>query len=75
MTVGSIGEVELGGRQPRGSATKDGEGEVAIGMALMLMGENSRTVTTALKAKLAALGPSLPPGTRIEQCRLRLNEK
>ena len=66
VTVGSIGEVELGGRQPRGSATKDGEGEVAIGMALMLMGENSRTVTTALKAKLAALGPSLPPGTRIE---------
>ena len=66
VTVGSIGDVELGGRQPRGSATKNGEGEVAIGCALMLMGENSRTVTNALKAKLAALGPSLPPGTHIE---------
>jgi cobalt-zinc-cadmium resistance protein CzcA len=66
VTVASIGDVQLGGRLPRGSATKNGEGEVAIGCALMLMGENSRTVTNALKAKLAALGPSLPPGTHIE---------
>jgi cobalt-zinc-cadmium resistance protein CzcA len=33
---------------------------------MMLMGENSRTVTEAVKAKLAAIEPSLPKGTRIE---------
>ena len=66
ITVGSIGDVQLGSRLARGSATKNGQGEVAVGCALMLMGENSRTVTSALKAKLAALGPSLPAGTRIE---------
>ncbi|HEY8076856.1 MAG TPA: CusA/CzcA family heavy metal efflux RND transporter [Labilithrix sp.] len=66
VTVGSVGDVEIGARLPRGSATKDGKGEVVIGCVLMLMGENSRTVTDALKAKLAALGPTLPEGTRIE---------
>jgi cobalt-zinc-cadmium resistance protein CzcA len=32
----------------------------------MLKGENSRTVTEAVKKKLASLEPSLPAGTRIE---------
>ncbi|MFS8071435.1 MAG: efflux RND transporter permease subunit, partial [Byssovorax sp.] len=49
-----------------GAASKDGKGEAVIGVALMLMGENSRTVTEAVKSKLAALAPSLPEGTRIE---------
>ena len=44
----------------------DGQGEVVVGVAMMLMGENSRTVTEAVKAKLAELSPSLPRGTRIE---------
>ena len=30
----------------------DGKGEVVVGVAMMLMGENSRTVTEAVKAKL-----------------------
>ena len=38
----------------------------AIGVSMMLIGENSRTVTQAVKAKLDALRPSLPPGVRIE---------
>jgi hypothetical protein len=37
----------------RGAATQDGEGEVVVGVALMLMGENSRTVTQGIKDKLA----------------------
>ena len=32
----------------------------------MLLGENSRTVTEAVKSRLAAIQPSLPPGTTIE---------
>ncbi|MBS2014460.1 MAG: efflux RND transporter permease subunit [Deltaproteobacteria bacterium] len=66
ITVATVGDVRLGPRLRRGAATKDGEGEVAVGVTLMLMGENSRTVTEAVKAKLAALGPSLPEGLRIE---------
>ncbi len=33
---------------------------------MMLLGENSRTVTGAVKAELAAIEPTLPPGTKIE---------
>jgi cobalt-zinc-cadmium resistance protein CzcA len=66
ITVASVGEVKFGPKLRRGAATQDGEGEVVVGVALMLMGENSRTVTQGIKEKLAALAPTLPPGVRIE---------
>ena len=66
ITIATVGDVRFGPRLRRGAATKDGEGEVAIGVAMMLIGENSRTVTEAVKAKLAAIESSLPKGTRIE---------
>jgi cobalt-zinc-cadmium resistance protein CzcA len=66
ITVASVGEVRFGAKLRRGAATQDGEGEVVVGVAMMLMGENSRTVTEAVKAKLASSKPTLPEGTRIE---------
>ncbi|MFO0667448.1 MAG: CusA/CzcA family heavy metal efflux RND transporter [Polyangiaceae bacterium] len=66
ITVSTVGDVQFGPRLRRGAATKNGQGEVVVGVAMMLLGENSRTVTTAVKAKLAALQPSLPKGTIVE---------
>jgi cobalt-zinc-cadmium resistance protein CzcA len=66
ITIGALGEVRFGGKLRRGAATQDGEGEVVVGVALMLMGENSRVVTQAIKDRLAELQPSLPPGVRVE---------
>ena len=66
ITIATVGEVRFGARLKRGAATKNGEGEVVVGVAMMLLGENSRTVTEAVKAKLKELEPTLPPGTRIE---------
>ena len=66
ITIATVGDVKFGPRLRRGAATRDGEGEVAIGIAMMLIGENSRIVTEAVKAKIAAIEGSLPPGTRIE---------
>jgi cobalt-zinc-cadmium resistance protein CzcA len=66
ITVAAVGDVQFGARLRRGAASKDGQGEVVIGVAMMLKGENARTVTAAVKAKLSALAPSLPAGTRIE---------
>jgi cobalt-zinc-cadmium resistance protein CzcA len=66
ITIATVADVRLGARLRRGAATKDGEGEVAVGVTMMLMGENSLTVTEAVKAKLAALAPSLPEGIRID---------
>jgi heavy metal efflux system protein len=66
ITVSTVGDVEFRPVLKRGATTQDGQGEAVAGIALMLTGENSRTVTLAVKAKLEALKPSLPAGTRIE---------
>jgi cobalt-zinc-cadmium resistance protein CzcA len=66
ITVATVGDVKFGPRLRRGAASKDGKGEVVVGVALMLLGENSRTVTLAVKEKLAALQASLPPGTSVK---------
>jgi len=66
ITVATVGDAQFGPRLRRGAATKDGKGEVVVGITLMLMGENSRTVTNAVKERIALLQPSLPEGTRID---------
>ena len=66
VTVGALGEVGFAARLRRGAATKDGEGEVAVGVALMLMGENSRVVTERVKERVADLAKALPAGVTIE---------
>jgi heavy metal efflux system protein len=66
ITVETVGDVQFGPRLRRGAASKDGQGEVVVGITLMLMGESSHTVTAAVKAKLEALQPSLPEGTKVE---------
>ena len=67
ITIGRVASrVELGSALRRGAASIDGQGEVTVGVVMMLMGANSRTVTEAVKAKIAELSPSLPHGIRIE---------
>jgi cobalt-zinc-cadmium resistance protein CzcA len=66
ITVAMVGEVKFGPRLRRGAASKDAQGEVVVGVALMLLGENSRAVTRAVKAKISAIQPALPAGTKIE---------
>ncbi|WP_368737727.1 hypothetical protein, partial [Salmonella enterica] len=45
ITLEQVGDVQFGPRLRRGAASKNGEGEVVLGVTMMLMGENSRTVT------------------------------
>jgi len=66
ITISNIGEVRFGPRLRRGESSMDGRGEVVVGVAMMLMGQNSRTVTEAVKKKVAVLQSSLPKGVRIE---------
>ncbi len=66
ITVEQVGQVRFGPRLRRGAASMDGKGEVVVGVALMLVGENSRVVTQGVKARLASLAPTLPPGVTIE---------
>ena len=66
ITVGALGEVSFAPRLRRGAATQDGVGEVVVGVALMLMGENSRIVTQRVKERLAEVQKTLPEGVTIE---------
>lgn len=53
--------------QPRlGAVTRDAAGEAVVGVALMLLGENTREVAARVRREVEAIGPSLPPGMTIE---------
>ena len=64
VRVRDLAAVSIGGETRTGSASENGN-EVVVGTALMLIGANSRTVSSAVEAKLGAIRPSLPPGIEV----------
>lgn len=65
VRVSDVAQVEMGQAVRLGAAQENGE-EVVIGTALMLAGENSRTVSQAVGERLKAIAPSLPPGVIVK---------
>ena len=65
IRVGDVANVEIGHEIRRGAVTADGNGEVVYGLGFMLMGENSHEVTNSLKAKMAEIKETLPPGVEV----------
>ena len=65
VTVKDVAKVTIGGEFRRGAASKSGR-EVVIGTALMLAGENSRTVATRVRDKFQEIKDNLPPGIAAE---------
>ena len=61
ITVRDVAEVAFGKQLRTGAATRDGE-ETVLGTAVMLLGENSRTVSYAVSEKLAEINKTLPEG-------------
>src|SRR5258706_14272998 len=61
VLVKDVANVRIGGHLRRGAASKN-RYEVGVGTALMLAGENSRTVARAVGVKLEEIGGNLPPG-------------
>ncbi|MBN8457347.1 MAG: efflux RND transporter permease subunit [Verrucomicrobia bacterium] len=66
IRVADIAEVRIGHEIRRGAVTANGQGEVVLGLAFMLMGENAQEVTSALKERLDEIRPSLPDGVHLE---------
>lgn len=56
-----IATIGIGKELRTGSASENGE-EVVVGTALMLIGENSRTVSEAVDVKITEVNKSLPAG-------------
>lgn len=61
ISIRDIAEVGIGKELRSGSASENGR-EVVIGTAMMLIGENSRTVAEAVKEKLVEINDTLPIG-------------
>ncbi len=66
ITIKDIGKVQFGSAVKYGSFTKDGKGEVAGGMILMLKGANSNKVISAVEKRIVEIQKSLPEGVTIE---------
>jgi cobalt-zinc-cadmium resistance protein CzcA len=66
ILVRNLGEVRFAPMVRQGFATQDGKGEIVVGVAMMLIGENSRAVADRVKAKLSDIQRTLPRGARIE---------
>jgi Cu(I)/Ag(I) efflux system membrane protein CusA/SilA len=63
--LGEVATLQIGPEMRRGIAELDGEGEVAGGVVLLRTGKNAQETIRAVKAKLAELQRSLPPGVEI----------
>jgi Cu(I)/Ag(I) efflux system membrane protein CusA/SilA len=65
VLLSDVATVQVGPDMRRGVAELNGEGEVAGGVIVMRQGKNAREVIEGVKAKLAELKKSLPPGVEI----------
>lgn len=65
IRVGDIAQVSIGHDLRTGAATYNGK-ETVLGVVMMAMGGNSRTVSKAVDAKLQDIQNSLPKGVVIE---------
>ncbi|QDK34947.1 efflux RND transporter permease subunit [Sphingomonas sp. IC081] len=65
ITLGQVAQVRLGQAVRMGAASENGR-EVVTGTAIMRIGENSRTVSSGVDAKLKAIAPALPRDIVIE---------
>ena len=66
VRIRDVADVNIGSEIRRGAVTAQGEGEAVLGLAFMLMGENSRVVTQNLRERVEAVRPSLPPDVVVD---------
>jgi cobalt-zinc-cadmium resistance protein CzcA len=64
--VKDLGEIVEGKGIRQGAATAGGDGEIVTGMAIMLKGENSRTVAERVASRIVEIRKTLPAGVSIE---------
>ena len=65
VTIGDVARVQIVPDFRRGIAELNGEGEVAGGVIVVRAGADTRSVIEAVKEKLDALKPALPPGVEV----------
>jgi Cu(I)/Ag(I) efflux system membrane protein CusA/SilA len=65
IRVADVATVTIGPDLRIGIAERNGQGEAVGGVVVMRVGANALAVVNRVKAKLAEIAPSLPPGVRV----------
>ena len=65
ILVRELGTVTRGPELRRGIAELDGQGEVVGAVVIMRFGENAEKVIQRVRAKIAEIEPTLPPGLKV----------
>ena len=65
LLLRDVADIRLGPQMRRGIAELNGQGEVAGGVVVMRSGGNAQATIAGVKAKLASLQASLPPGVEV----------
>ncbi len=63
IRIRDVADVAIGRELRTGAATDNGQ-EVVLGTVFMLIGENSRSVSLAVSARIDAINKTLPPGIK-----------
>lgn len=63
--VGDLGDVVAGGALRQGAVTAQGNGEIVAGIAIMLVGENSRSVVQRVRQRVEEIKGTLPKGVEL----------
>jgi len=66
VTIRDVAKVHPAPMIRAGLVTRDGQGEIVTGLVMMLIGQNGRKVVNDVKAEIAELQKSMPPGVTIE---------
>ena len=66
VLIQDIADVRVGHEIRRGCVTANGGGEVVLGLAFMLMGENSNEVSMRLRERMKEIQKTLPQGVTIK---------
>jgi len=62
----TLGKIEFAPMIRQGAVTRDARGEAVVGVVMMLMGANARTVSEDVHAKIEAIQKTLPDGVTID---------
>lgn len=66
VKVSDVADVRIGHATRFGAVTRNGKGEVVVGIAIMLKGENFQQVSKRVKERITQIQKSLPEGVVIE---------
>jgi len=63
--IRDLGKVVFAPRVRQGAVSRDGKGETVVGVVMLLIRQNSRTVVDSVKQQMTEIQRTLPPGVKV----------